>query len=95
MNTIEELNDAVLPWLALVQQKELRDYQESRAQRYQVEKSFLQPAPPEGTFDYRESIQLIVSREGSVTYKYSLPPELVGKKLTLKIDALSKRGELL
>jgi len=98
LKTIEELNDAILPWLAEVQQKELRDYQESRAERYEVEKSFLQPFPPEGTFDYRDSIQLIVSREGSVTFKtnkYSVPPELVGKKLTLKIDALSQRGEIL
>ncbi len=98
LKTIEELNDAILPWLTEVQQKELRDYQESRAQRYEVEKSFLQPAPPEGAFDYRDSIQLIVSREGSVTYKtnkYSVPPVLVGKKLTLKIDALSMQGEIL
>jgi hypothetical protein len=98
LNTLEELNDAVLPWLAEVQQKELRDYRESRAQRYLIEKSFLQPVPPEGSFDYRDSMQLIVSREGSVTYKtnkYSVPPELVGKKLTLKIEALSRRGEIL
>jgi hypothetical protein len=98
LKTIDELNDAILPWWAEVQQKELRDYQESRAERYEVEKSFLQPFPPEGTFDYRDSIQLIVSREGSVTFKtnkYSVPPELVGKKLTLKIDALSQRGEIL
>lgn len=98
LNNVEELNDAVLPWLAEVQQKELRDYRESRAQRYLIEKSFLQPVPPEGSFDYRDSLQLIVSREGSVTYKtnkYSVPPELVGKKLTLKIDALSRRGEIL
>ena len=93
----EELNETVLSWLDTINQKILRDFGESRNERFEKEKSYLQPLPAV-PYDYRDSRELIVNRESCITYetnRYSVPPEYIGKTVTLKVDPLTDECELL
>jgi transposase len=97
LKTASELNYRVPQWLEMVGEKKLRDFCESREERFQREQQFLQCLPFPDTYDPRDSHELLVSREGSITFKtnkYSVPPEYVGRMLILKIDAINNLGEL-
>jgi len=97
LSTADELNSRIGDWIKRVGEKKLRDFEESRNQRFTVEKQFLQTLPWPDTFDPRDSHDIIVSREGLITFqtnKYSVPPINVGRTLVLKVDRIRKSGEL-
>jgi len=95
--SLDELNETALNWLKAINQNILRDFVESRNDRFEKEKPYLTSLPAVA-YDYLEPHELIVSRESLITYetnRYSVPPEYIKKTVTLKIDPLTNQGELL
>jgi len=95
--SLDELNETALNWLKAINQNILRDFVESRNDRFEKEKPYLTSLPAVA-YDYLEHHELIVSRESLITYetnRYSVPPEYIKKTVTLKIDPLTNQGELL
>lgn len=93
---LNELNEAVMAWLVKVDQKILRDFQQTRSERYDHEKQFLQTLPGQD-YDYRLVKPVLVNRESYITYetnRYSVPPVYLGEELTLKIDFMKNLGEI-
>lgn len=93
---LDELNEAVLNWLEVVNQKKINGLNESRYERFQHEKQYLTPLP-DRQFDCRRPETVKVSRESLVRVKnnwYSVPPAYIGKELTLRIDPLSFKAEI-
>jgi transposase len=93
---LSELCEAVGKWCTRICRNKLRDFGETRAQRFEYEKSFLLPLPVDD-FDVRDYYYPIVSRESLITHKtnrYSVPPEYIGRKLTLKVHPFSGIAEL-
>lgn len=85
---LTELNEGVLSWIKSINRKSIRDLGESRKQRFEHEKYFLIPLP-ETEYNCRTSVELKVSNESLILYKtnrYSVPPELIGKTVELRID---------
>lgn len=96
LNTIEELNQAIGPWLAQVDQEELREFCQTRGERFEQEKSHLLPWNPQAAPPVRIEENLIVSREGLVTYetnRYSVPAQYLGRSITLLINPLTRESE--
>jgi transposase len=96
LRSLSDWNDAVMDWLKLIGDKELRDFKESRNTRFEKEASYLNKLP-EIHYDCRETIDLVVSRESFITFKtnrYSVPPEYVGKTLTLKVHYFKKEASI-
>lgn len=92
--SLSQLNHDVLGWIADISARELRDFGESREERFRREGVSPLPAVP---FDVRESIPLMVSREGRVTFKtnrYSVPARFIGTTISLLIHPLSQEAEL-
>jgi transposase len=81
------LNDKVQGWLAMIDEKPLSGFSESRAVRYAREAPVFGMVP--GTaFDARREIPLMVNRESMIrheTNSYSVPPEYIGQMLVLKV----------
>lgn len=90
------LNDRVREWLAMVDAKRLAGFDESRAERFARESAFLQErsALP---FDARREIPVLVDRESMVRYQtnsYSVPSELIGQLLLLKVHPFEPEAEV-
>jgi transposase len=93
---IDELNEAVLRWIAKINRKTIGGLNESREKRFQYEKQFLVKLPQK-QFDCRRPETVRVSSESLVRVRtnwYSVPPEYIGRKLTLRIDPLSQEAEI-
>jgi hypothetical protein len=65
--SVEELNETVLTWLTEVDKDTLRDFGESRNERFAKEMPYVNPLPAV-PFDYRQPEELLVSRESCITY---------------------------
>jgi hypothetical protein len=94
--SVEELNETVRAWLTSVDKNILRDFGESRNERFSKEKPYLNPLPAV-RFDYRHREELLVNRESCITYRtnrYSVPPEYIGQMLTLQVDPLTNEADL-
>jgi transposase len=94
---LDALNETAHKWCGQICQNLLRDFQETRAQRFEHEKGYLKPLP-EIRYDFRDTHEPIVSRESLVTFetnRYSVPPEFIGLHLTLKVDPLEGVAEIL
>ena len=94
--TLDYLNEKVIDWLKYIDEKEMREFKESRATRFEREKSFLGilPALP---FESREILELQVNNESFIhidSNRYSVPPEFIQDVLTVKIDAYRNEAEL-
>lgn len=79
----EELNELVLVWLKGVDNKILREFNQTRLQRFQEDLRNLKPLPL-NEFDHRAEEPLYVSREGQFTFntnRYSVPAEYIGKRV--------------
>jgi transposase len=90
------LNDQVRGWLAMVDQKRLSGFDESRAERFSRERPALQ-ALSLVPFDARRDIPVLVNRESLIRYEtnsYSVPPEHIGTMLTLKIHPFGCSAEV-
>lgn len=93
--TLDELNTSVSKWICAISTKQIRELQESRVQRFEREKTVLQSLAED--YDCRETIDVKVNRESFITFKtnrYSVPPDFVGKMLTLRVDPLGSRASL-
>ena len=94
---IDGLNDAVKIWMNQISRNELRDFRQTRSQRFEQEKGFLIPLPPKD-YDYREEYEPMVNRESLITFqtnRYSMPPEYIGQTLILKVNPINQTAELL
>jgi len=94
--SLDELNEAVMNWIARVRDNRISGLSESRADRYNHEKQYLFPLPETG-FDIRDSVPLIVNRESCITWKtnrYSLPPTLMGKEITGRPSVFGNRLDI-
>lgn len=83
-----ELNDYLLSWLKRVDAKKLREFKQSRAERFEIERPALQ-ALPQAEFDHREADKLKVSPEAKVHFqsnRYSVDASLRGKTLVGRYD---------
>lgn len=97
LSSLDDLNAAVMDWLAKVDQETLRDFFETRAERFECEKNHLRPWVPEAAPDIRARYDLQVSREGLVTFesnRYSVPAALIGKTVLLRHDPLGRTATL-
>ena len=93
---LTELNEGVLSWIKTINKKPLRDFGESRENRFEYERKFLIPLP-ENEYDCRTSLELKVSNESLILYKtnrYSVPPELIGKNVELQVDPFHPEAEV-
>lgn len=98
LTSISELNRAIGAWLEQVNQEELREFSQTRGQRFEEEKCHLRPWILEAAPDVRMRLDLTVSREGLVTYetnRYSVPAEHLGRQIILRIHPLSRVVEFL
>lgn len=94
--SLEELDGRLHAWLAEVGEAELRDFAESREERFAREQGCLS-ALPLHPLDCRESSEVSVSRESLFAYegaRYSAPAEWIGETLLLRRDPLSRAAEL-
>jgi transposase len=90
------LNDQVRGWLAMVDAKRLSGFEESRGERFAREQSMLQ-TPSLLPFDARRDIPVLVNRESLIrheTNSYSVPPEHIGRMLTLKVHPFESSAEV-
>lgn len=93
------LNELVEHWMERVDQKIIRDFGQTRAERFEQEKVHLFDIP-EQPFEYRLPELFYVNREGTIVYRtnyYRMPAQyrcknleglldLLNRKLTLKYD---------
>lgn len=97
LESLDALNEKVNFWLTGLGSKPLRDFLETRDERFAAEVGNLIPYRPEAIPDLRELVVLTVSREGRVTFesnRYSVPARFLGLNLTLKLDRLTGRADL-
>jgi len=87
------LNELVELWLERVDNKALRDFGQTRNERFAQEREFLNLLP-EQYFEYRVPEALFVNRDGKMTYKtnrYSMPEAYRGKQLEGLLDLLEQK----
>ena len=93
---LDELNERVRCWLSEVGELELRDFAESRQERFGREREQLS-ALPLHPIDCRETTEIQVSRVSLFAYegaRYSVLAEFIGETLLLRRDPLSRTVEL-
>lgn len=87
------LNELVELWLTRVDQKIIRDFGQTRAERFEEEKVHLFDIT-ERPFEYRLPELLYVNREGKMVYKtnyYRIPSQYRCKKLEGLLDLLTRK----
>jgi transposase len=92
----DELNEAALSWLKRVDNKLLRDFGVSRAERFAQEAQQLLPLATK-PFDHREVEPLRVNTEGYIRFdgwRYSVPAQYLGKQLKGLFDREARTLEL-
>lgn len=90
------LNEAALAWIKRIANNKLSQFNQSRNERFEYEKTYLKKLPA-SSFDVRDAIPLIVNRESCITYKtnkYSVSPVFIGKTLTAKPFVEDEKIEL-
>lgn len=95
--TIADLNDAVAAWLLAVDERQIGGLRTSRRERFAKEKPFMLPWIPEAAPDVRHTEDLVVSREGMITWqtnRYTVPADLIGEIVALKIDTVSGEADI-
>lgn len=98
LTSLEELNAAIGPWLAQVDTEELGEFCETRSQRFAEEQPHLRIWVPEAAPDVRLSKDLVVSREGLVTFetnRYSVPAQYLGQIVQIRVDPLIRQADFL
>jgi len=95
--TVDDLNDAVIRWLTEIDDRQIGGIRQTRRERFGQEKPFMHPWIPEAAPDARQSEDLMVSRDGLVSWqtnRYSVPADLIGEIVTLKIDTTTDQADL-
>ncbi len=83
---ISQLNEDAVRWINRISSNKLVQFNQSRNERFALEKESLKPLPSENP-DIRKCIPLIVNRESCITYRtnrYSVPPVFIGKTVIAK-----------
>jgi len=91
-NSLAALNEKVLDWIKEISAKPLEELRESRETRFTREKTML-AALPAGSFDVRDMVPLVVSRESTIRYetnRYSVPPQYIGTTVQMLIHPLHR-----
>jgi len=86
------LNEKVLDWITQISTKPLEELRESRRERYIRERPMLTALPP-ASFDVRDAVPLVVSRESTIRYetnRYSVPPQYIGTTIKMLIHPLHR-----
>ncbi|MFP4164879.1 MAG: Mu transposase domain-containing protein [Chitinispirillaceae bacterium] len=87
------LNELVELWMERVDNKVIRDFGQTRMERFADEAKHLRSLPDQH-FEYRHPEPLVVSREGRVTFqtnRYSMPAAYRGKQLEGLLDPVDKK----
>ncbi len=95
--TVADLNDAVQQWLTEIDDRQLGGIRQTRKERFAEEKPFMHPWIPEAAPDVRQSVDLVVSRDGLVSWqtnRYSVPADIIGEIVTLKIDTATSEADI-
>jgi transposase len=90
--SLEMLNENVLDWINEISKKPLEELQESRHERFVREQAML-TALPANSFDSRDVVPLVVSRESTIRYetnRYSVPPRYIGTTVRMLIHPLHR-----
>lgn len=88
----QRLNELVETWMERVDAKIIREFGQSRMERFEQEKTVLRLLS-NASFEYRLPKPLFVSREGMITYdtnRYSVPAAYRGKQLEGLLDLTDK-----
>lgn len=88
----ERLNELVEAWMERVDAKVIREFGQTRMERFEQENASLR-AIPVNTFEYRLAKPLLVSREGKITFdtnRYTVPSAYRGKQLEGLLDLSNK-----
>jgi len=88
----QRLNELVEAWMERVDLKVIREFGQSRMERFEREKASLRELPPTA-FEYRLAETLFVNREGIIIYKtnrYTVPSMYRGKQLEGLLDLSNK-----
>jgi transposase len=95
--TIADLNDAVSAWLGEVDERQIGGLRTTRRERFAEEKPLMLPWIPEAAPDVRHTEDLVVSREGMITWqtnRYTVPADFIGEIVTLKIDTVTGDADI-
>ena len=95
--TLQDLNYAVSGWISRVIETQMSQFRQTRKERFDYEKQFMNPWNPEAAPDVRLVKELLVSREGIIRYEtktYSIPADYIGQTATLKIDTLERTADV-
>lgn len=95
--TLADLNDAVAAWLTDIDQRQIGGLRTSRSQRFAEEKPLMLPWVAEAAPDVRHTEDLVVCAEGMITWqtnRYSVPAQLIGEIVALKIDTVSNEADI-
>jgi transposase len=94
--SIEELNSRALEWIDSISDKRISGLNESRRERFGVEKPALK-ALPALDLDIRRSVVCTVNRESCIVFetnKYSISPDFIGQNVCLRIDDAKRIAEV-
>jgi transposase len=94
--SLGQLNAEVGSWIDIISAKNLSDFGESRAERFERERPALKSLPA-ADFDVRMELPLNVGREGSVRYEgnhYTVPAAHIGELASLLVHPLHRGVEL-
>jgi len=95
--SLAALNEKVLDWIDEISTKPLEELRESRGERYIRERPML-AALPMGTFDVRDAVPLVVSRESTIRYetnRYSVPPQYIGTTIQMLVHPLHRNVDVM
>jgi transposase len=84
------LNELVELWMERVDAKVIRDFGQTRMERFSEESAYLRSIPPEH-FEYRLPEPIMVNREGRILFQtnlYSMPAAYRGKQLEGLLDPM-------
>ncbi len=95
--SINDLNLTVSKWIKTVVEQQMSQFKQTRKERFEYERQFMNPWNPEAAPDVRLVKELLVSREGFIRFesnKYSIPADFIGQVATLKVDTLARTAAI-
>ena len=94
--SVDSLNAEGLNWIESIMDKRISGLNESRRERFEIEKQHLNPLP-EFDPDIRTCVPCMVNRESCITYetnRYSVNPCFIGKIVELRVDSELREVEV-
>ena len=91
--SLSDLNLIVSGWIKTVVEQQMSQFRQTRKERFEYEKQFMNPWNPAAAPDVRLNKEVLVSREGLILYetnKYSVPAQHIGQTATLKVNTLRR-----